>query len=79
MVSALEATMDEFEAALTAVLSASHGDRRAFSPDLQQRLADSRVNVDRALTSRSGAENEFRAAVDRAFERLDNASPRTII
>ncbi len=67
MPSDLEKTMDEFEAALVAVLSASHGDRRDFSPDLQQRLADSRVNVDRALTSKSGAENEFRAAIDRAF------------
>jgi len=67
MASQLEKTMDEFEAALIAVLSASHGDRGGFSPDLQQRLADARVNVDRVLTSRSGAENEFRAAVDRAF------------
>lgn len=67
MPSELEKTMDEFEAALIAVLSASHGDRRANSPDLQQRLVDSRVNVERALISRASAENEFRAAVDRAF------------
>ncbi len=67
MASELEKTMDEFESVLVAVLSASHGDRRGLSHKLQQRLANARVNVDQALISRSGAENEFRAAVDRAF------------
>jgi len=63
MASQLEKIMDEFEASLSVVLSASHGDRRAFS----QRLADARVNADHALASRSGADNEFRAADERAF------------
>lgn len=67
MASQLEKIMDEFEASLAAVLSAAHGDRRGLFPDLQQRLADARANADHALASRSGAENEFRAAVDRAF------------
>jgi hypothetical protein len=66
MASEVEKIMDEFEAALVHVLQASHSQAGA-SLGLRERLARARANADKARAGRSSVENEYRAAVDRAF------------
>jgi hypothetical protein len=66
MASEVEKIMDEFEAALVDVLQASHNQAGA-SLHLRERLAGARANADKARAGRSSVENEYRAAVDRAF------------
>jgi hypothetical protein len=66
MASEVEKIMDEFEAALGDVLQASHNQAGVSLP-LRDRLAEARTNADKARAGRSSVENEYRAAVDRAF------------
>jgi hypothetical protein len=66
MASEVEKIMDEFEAALVDVLQASYNQAGA-SLHLRDRLAGARANADKARAGRSSVENEYRAAVDRAF------------
>ena len=65
MASDLEKTMDEFESALTSLLQISvNGDAGA---ELRTRLLAARTNADRARATGKSADNEYRAAVDRAY------------
>jgi hypothetical protein len=66
MASEVEKIMDEFEAALVQVLQASYSQAGA-SVDLRDRLARARANAYKARAGHSSVENEYRAAVDRAF------------
>jgi hypothetical protein len=66
MASDVEKIMDELEVALGAVLQASC-DPADASPRLRDRLTKARASADKARAGRSSAENEYRAAVDRAF------------
>ena len=65
MASDLEKIMDEFESALTALLQISvNGEAGA---ELRTRLMVARTNADRARATGKSADNEYRAAVDRAY------------
>jgi hypothetical protein len=66
MASDAENTLDQFEAALTEVLEASHSEDGA-SPQLRARLAKARTNAYKARAGNSITESDYLAAVDRAF------------
>ena len=66
MASDVEMIMDEFEAALTDLLQASDTQAGA-TPKMRTRLAAARAKADKARAGHSSVENDYRAAVDRAF------------
>jgi len=66
MASDVEKVMDEFEAALTDLLQASHTQAGA-TPEMRTRLAAARAKADKARVGHSSVENDYRTAVDRAF------------
>ena len=66
MASEVELVMDEFEAALAGLLEASCT-KAGATLDMRARLSAARAIADKARLGRSSVENDYRAAVDRAF------------
>jgi hypothetical protein len=66
MASDVEMVMDEFEAALTGLLQASYT-KTGATLEMRARLAAARAKADKARAGHSSVENDYRAAVDRAF------------
>jgi hypothetical protein len=62
----VEMIMDEFEAALTDLLQASYT-KTGATLEMRARLAAARAKADKARAGHSSVENDYRAAVDRAF------------
>jgi hypothetical protein len=66
MASDAENILDQFEAALTDVLQASHSEAGA-STQLRARLAKARARAYKAREENSITESDYLAAVDRSF------------